>query len=233
VPQLIEVLASQHLSVRRKAPLALGRIGPQAKRAVPALVRLLEDDDSGVRVNAAAALWQIARDPRGIDALEEAIRQGTYTEPYKAAVALGRLGPDAETAVPVLIAALGHADEDVRRASARALGQIGPAAIPAVQQALAAPQEPVRRYAVQALGWIGPPALPALIEALDNNDAPVRASAARELGRLGPEASAARPALVEAVDDPDPKVRAAAARALGRIGPVRDGQPPARDSSVE
>ena len=43
-----------------------------------------------------------------------------------------RIGPEAKEAVPALIARLDDPDEEVRQASARALGQVGPAAAPAV-----------------------------------------------------------------------------------------------------
>jgi len=142
VPRLIETLESKPqpvASVRRTVPEALGNMGPAAKAAVPTLVKLLDDEDRGVRVNAAAALWKIARHERAIPALVAMLRSGTGTLPYKAAVALGELGPEAERAVTALIDALRHPQEDVPRAAARALGQIGPTTIPALEKALSDP----------------------------------------------------------------------------------------------
>ncbi len=236
VPRLVETLRSQPppvVSVRRTVPQALGRIGPAARPAVPELLKLLDDEDRAVRVNAAAALWRIAEHERAIPALVAMLRTGTGTLPYKAAVALGKLGAPQKgdaalfraeesrvpffEVIPALIESLGHADDDVRRAAGRSLGQLGPTTIPALRQALDHAQAPVRRHAVVALGWIGEPAVPALIEALKNDLPPVRLTAARELGRLGPAAAEARGALIEAVDDPDPQVRAAAAKALSSL----------------
>jgi HEAT repeat protein len=228
VPRLIATLKSKPMpvvSVRRTVPVALGKIGPAAKPAVPGLVGLLGDADWGVRVNAAAALWRIDRHARAIPALVDMLRFSTGTGPYKAAVALGSLGPEAEPAVAGLIGALRHTDADVRRAAARARGQNCPAALAALEEALTDPDESTRRYAVEALGWIGQPAVPALIEVLGNDNAQGRLTAARALGRLGPEAKSAAPALLESVDDADPEVRAAAAAALGQIGGVAEGEP--------
>jgi hypothetical protein len=51
----------------------------------------------------------------------------------EAVVALSRIGPEAQAAVPRLIAlAQGDPDEAIRKSAVRALGQIGPAAAPAV-----------------------------------------------------------------------------------------------------
>ena len=48
-------------AVRSSAAGALGKIGPLAKEAVPALKKALEDDDAGVREAAAEALRKIQR----------------------------------------------------------------------------------------------------------------------------------------------------------------------------
>lgn len=229
VPRLIATLESKPVpvvSVRRTVPVALGQIGPAAKPAAPVLVKLLDDEDRGVRVNAAAALWKIDRHDRAIPALVNMLRFSTGTGPYKAAVALGSLGPEAEPAAGALIAALRHTNADVPRAAARALGRIGLPVIPALKEALTDPNDSTRRYAVESLGWIGPPAVPMLIEALRNDNSLVRITAARALGRLGPEAKLAAPALLEPVDDPDAQVCSAAAAALIAIGRAPEGEPP-------
>lgn len=76
------------------------------------------------------ALARIGRD--AVPALVEALGDRNVQVRRQAALALGRIGPDAEQAVPALSAALGDGDEQVRRNAARALGQIGPAAKEAI-----------------------------------------------------------------------------------------------------
>jgi HEAT repeat protein len=217
VPLLIETLQSQLMSVRRNASEALGMIGAEAEPAVDGLTRLLEDKDSEVRVNAAVALWRINKHAKAVPALRDMLARGQGPAPYLAASALGQIGAETEDALSPLAAALGHADADVRRAAARALGQIGPKAVPVIKQALSSPSEEARRGAVEALGWMGSLAVPELIAALKNDRPAARRAAARALGRLGAEAKLGESALLEAVDDSDPNVRATAADALRKV----------------
>ncbi len=58
-------LESGDFTVRRCAARALGRIGPKAKNAVPALLRALEDSEPTVRDAAKVALGRI--DPAALD----------------------------------------------------------------------------------------------------------------------------------------------------------------------
>ena len=248
VPLLIDTLTSKHVSVRRNSPLALAAIGgDEAKKAVPLIAKLLDDEDAGVEAAAAVAIWQLDRDPRALSKLVAMLEKGKDAAPYQAAVALGRLGPDVgrianpssnhvdlhdelqihpmekPTDIPspilaALVEALHHPDEDVRHAAARSLGGLGSSALPAIQEAMAGKDAQTSQEAAEALGFLGSPAVPALTAALRHADPQVRRIAARALGRLGREAKEARPALVEAASDPDPAVRDTAAEALKRIG---------------
>jgi HEAT repeat protein len=219
VPLLIDTLTSKHVSVRRNSPLALAAIGgEEARKGVSAIARLLDDEDAGVQAAAALALWQLDRDPRAVAKLAEMLEKGKGEAPYQAAVALGRLGPEAAGALGALVGALHHADEDVRRAAARTLGGIGPSALPAIEEALASKDTRASREAAEALGFLGSAAIPALTAALRHADPQVRRIAARALGRLFPQAHEVRSALVEAASDPDPSVRDTAAEALKQVG---------------
>ncbi len=223
VPLLIDTLTSKQVSVRRNSPLALAAIGgEEAKKAVGAIAGLLDDEDAGVQAAAALAVWQLDRDPRAVPKLAEMLENGKDAAPYQAAVALGQLGPEAAGALGALLGALGHADEDVRRAAARVLGGIGPPALPAIEGAMAGKDARTSREAAEALGYLGSAAIPALAAALRHADPQVRRVAARALGRLGPQARQARSALLEAVSDPDPAVRDTAADALKRVGMAAD-----------
>jgi HEAT repeat protein len=59
VSTLAEGLKSSEAPVRMKSAEALGRIGPDAKAALPQLTRLLKDNDVEVRAAADRAIEQI------------------------------------------------------------------------------------------------------------------------------------------------------------------------------
>jgi HEAT repeat protein len=114
VPALIQALSDNldWLSPREYAARALGEIGPEAGEAVPALTRVLTESDAAAEAKPASTRerW------RGYHAQMRAA----------AAEALGKIGPEAKEAVPVLREALEDKDEGVRQAAAEALQRIQP-----------------------------------------------------------------------------------------------------------
>ena len=128
-----------------------------------------------------------------------------------------------KTVVSKLIIALKDSDSDVRKASADALGKIGPAAkkaVPALIAVLRDSNWKVHKTSADALGKIGLEAVPALIAALKDSNWIVRYASADALGKIGPSAKEAVPALIAALKDNDSywQARSAAAEALGKIG---------------
>lgn len=86
---------------------------------------------------AADALARIGT--QAVPALIEALHDNKPRVRELAALALARMGPEAESSVPELIVALQDSDLEVQRSAARALGQIGPEAnqaIPALLQTI-------------------------------------------------------------------------------------------------
>jgi HEAT repeat protein len=65
VAALVEAMKDSD-DVRQRAIRALGRIGPRAKAAVPALSQALKDKNAQVRKVAADALRKIDRDEAGV-----------------------------------------------------------------------------------------------------------------------------------------------------------------------
>ncbi|MET7393518.1 hypothetical protein ABZS66_08500 [Dactylosporangium sp. NPDC005572] len=104
--------------------ITLGRIGPDAAAAVPALRAMLDRDDGVVEAVAAVALWQITGEAR--QAVELLARH--LDEPWDAttvaADAAGRLGP-AGAALEAPLRALIDADnDDIHVAAAQALWRV-------------------------------------------------------------------------------------------------------------
>jgi HEAT repeat protein len=129
VPELIKCLKDQRPDSRLFACTILGRIGPDAARAVSALASALSDKTPDVAVAAATALGRIGEDARtAVSPLTAALKHDNWRVRMSAATALGEIGPAARAAVRGLAALLEDADWQVRRAAATALGRMGSAA---------------------------------------------------------------------------------------------------------
>jgi HEAT repeat protein len=155
---LMRVLGDPDGLVRARAAWWLAQHGPKAGAGVDALLEALTDEDSSVGVAAAEALWRIRRHPAVLPALVAALEDPDSWARSRAAEALGRMGADAEAAVPALVLAL---REEEGRAAADALRQLGPAAaagVPALAAMLTEEVEFLRWNAAWALGGIGPAA---------------------------------------------------------------------------
>ena len=212
--------------VRACAARVLGRYGPIASDAVPALIVALEDGSTrGAAVNALVRIGPEAR--AAIPALEE-LTGSTDTGLASLAVnALGRIGPEARAAIPALEELTGSTDTGLASLARFALMKIDPKGhpieesekVPAFTAVLA--DEDFRMEAAAALGEIGPDAraaTPQLLKLLEDRSGEVRAAAARALGRIKPDAEQ----LLKLLEDRSGEVRAAAARALGRIKPAAE-----------
>jgi HEAT repeat protein len=144
-------LKDKDRGVRVQAAIALGKIGPRARNAVPALFEALKDPQiyeasmealeiigldskeaipaliealkcKDLRTFAAERLLNI-----GTDAVPELIKalEGDYGPVREyAAWILGKMGPDAEEAIPALTRALWDKDKRVRGTAQKALQEI-------------------------------------------------------------------------------------------------------------
>ncbi len=150
----------------------------------------------------------------------------------QAAVTLGRWGPPAVTAIPVLGDLLSEADRDAEEATVfwalKALSLFGPDASPVgskVATLLRDERRPVeqRLAAMECLSQTGtayPPGITALTQSAQAGNSPVLQRAAIEaLGLFRGGAPSAVPVLIRALDAPDADIRREAATALGRHGP--------------
>ena len=230
VHPLAEALNDEDPIVDSLAAQALGKIGPNAKAAVPALLEGLYDEDKDPIVGscAAEALGKIG--PHAVPALVEALNNEHEDVRRHAARALGEIGPDAKAAVPVLLEVLNDEDEDVCECAAEALGKIGPdakAAVPILTEVLKRSSS-VAIYAQYALAQItGTPQnyIAALVGLLQDRqyrkydeDHDWWYGSAVDIPRLLMEiGKAAIPAVLEALQDEEPFVRRSAVRTLVEI----------------
>ena len=124
MPDLISALESDNSDDRGSSAQALGAIGMETEEVVSALEVLLEDEAQENRVHAAEALWRINRHPKSLPTLQIALQDRDEWAAVFAALALGKIGPDAITAVPTLQAALREQNFRVRYAIRKALPKI-------------------------------------------------------------------------------------------------------------
>jgi len=148
---LADVMPHPPATLQAIAAKALGKIGSEARAAVPSLVKAMDDREIMVRIAAAEALGEIGpKDPAVLPALARAMT-GKVDENLaeQAASALGAIG---EASITFLVSALRDRDPDVRARAARALTQMGKAAtgaLPALERAVAADDDPDATQAIE------------------------------------------------------------------------------------
>jgi HEAT repeat protein len=222
--------------VRREAAGALGRLGREARTAVPDLAQALQDPHPKVRLAAALALQTIGPDARSaIPELMEALKATNLFFCRLVAKTLVQIGP---AAVPDLVAALNHRDRFVRREAAWAIGQLGPLArlaVPTLIDVLSpsgmAPSVPVappryERSTEDAQTRVTPIQLVKRDpQAPDDASQPASADATfclyvvRALGSMAAEAQPAVPVLTTLRATADAKLREAVEQTLDQIRP--------------
>jgi HEAT repeat protein len=217
LPELMRILQSEDPVMRKTAAFALGAMGAEAKRAVPLLIEQ-QEEDALVHIGAPAV-------PELIHALNNSATR------WFALGVLGKLGPQANEAIPQLEHALYDNDKSVRFLAIRALARIGKEAAPQLQQALIISRtifddENVRLVALETLGNLGSEAKEAftslLIELEEETNPGLIATITRALPNFG--TPAVEPLISELFDD-KPHVRDAAVSALGNIGDKRAIEP--------
>jgi len=223
----LQQLKSSKWEARAEAARKLG--AAKEKKAVPALIEFLSDENKEVRKAVIEALGTIAH-PAAAEPLSSTLaslparakerksnvdKKEELAEYESLAAALGAIGTPAAGSV---IKVLGAREQEPRRWAACALGLIkDPQAIDPLAERLDDARSDVRKAAAHALGCIGHQrALEPLINTLAHKDPETRRAAADALGAIkSPEAV---PQLGRALNDPAEAVQLAAIDALKTIG---------------
>jgi len=192
--ELKTLLTNSNPAIRRRAALAVGRIG--AEDSVPSLINLLSEDKSAaVRATAAFALGEV-ESAAGADALLQALKREGESDLVRAKTveALGKIA----AALP---------KEQQTRAS-----ELGLAVINSMKTAV---DRQLLLLGITALLRSHPTeAGPVLGQLMSSKDSRIRGDAANALARLkAKDANEQLRSILKA--DPDPVVRANAARVLG------------------
>jgi HEAT repeat protein len=237
---LADRLQSGDLAARLVSLYLLGRLGPLARPAVPAIVRAMTSPDALKQEFFFMRRFSPGMDGfinvEGIPDSGEKHRTPSRLCPLGADV-LGKIGPEADRqAVDVLLGMLRLEDESQRLRAGDALGALGPRASAVIPTLLELAER-------ERSDWLasGPPAVwrllgalkqvsagddprlvAALLRMLKSTNSTQRCGAANIFEGLDPPSVLAVPALIEALRDDAQAVRGSAAHALGRYdGPER------------
>jgi HEAT repeat protein len=223
LPVMIELVMKEKDGQVRLAVLdAITSLGRDAEAAVPSLVHTLRTDYGGQRLEeshqdyrSALALAAIGKPAvEGLRGLLKERKEGVRAE---VAMSLGRIGPDAEAAVPDLVLLLRDDSARVRREASRALGLIGPAAVDALVAASKDRNVVVREGAVEGLGFssaLDDRGNRALLVSAKDGAPEVRAAAVRSLAKLRLPDDAVVPIVRENLRHEDERARLAAVSLL-------------------
>ena len=171
----------------------LAAIGPRAKAAVPMLISLIETTKPGDPMRAQvfraiAAMGRAARPalPSLVKALTEEHERRSYMVD-SAILAVGAVGPDAASAVPLIVEAAEKSpfSPGPRESALWAIGNIGPGAKSAIPFII----RDLRKFThekrvVESLVRIGPVCIPAVMPLLGDEDARVASTAIIALARI-------------------------------------------------
>jgi HEAT repeat protein len=221
---LLNALQDSDPQVRSAGVEALGKHGELRQAACPALLALLGDSNRDVRARLAGALPQVAgAGQKVIDGLGRLLQDDEGAVQCAAAQALGKLGPAAAAAGPLLLQGVKAGEAAFREHALRAVVLIQPPeAVEAFSAGLKDPQEEVRKLATAGLmkaAAIPDEIVPDLVEALRDPEIQVRSNAAHALARLKSVPAEAVPLLVECLSNPDDGLRRNAVLALRAASP--------------
>jgi len=265
IPHLIEMLTEERPSLPLTEPdgrpryngdpypmylvfiaSALGRFGPDARDAVPALIKLyragnfdnepprstmpfLGNDGYShavtTRMAAVEALGQIGVVTDDVlQIFTEGIKDEQDGLAQCAFRALRRIGPKGIAALPELIRALNDEYEVISLSAAATIKEIGPdarAAEPTLVDMLSNHENARKRmFATYPLSVMGsePGVITALVKAMNDDDEGVRCAAIRAFSTIGLEDDEAVSVIFSALQDDSEEVRLAAASVLAEAG---------------
>ncbi len=204
VPELLRIMKEGTEAQRVYAGIVLGKMGLNARGAIPDLKEIVLNDEGFAGIAAAQALVGIGRDgvTQLLSVLDASPGPGAR---QRVAVGLGAVTGDSQPlAAEQLGRLLRDQPEDVRRQAELSLKSLGPAALKTIREAMRDPDASVRAYAASAAEDPKFSQLvPDLIDLLHDKKPDVVTAAAFALGQIGASARAALSPLVDVAKDND------------------------------
>lgn len=205
---------------------ALTAMGPAAAPAAAELALSMKTSFGGSRTEKAhqdyrAALALAAIGKPAVEPLRELVADDATKENVRAEaiMALGRIGADAQAAIPAVVPYLGHESARLRGDAVQALGSIGPAAVPALLEAAGHQKPGTRADAVAALALTESHAksvVDAMLQAGRDAEAAVRIAAIDAIASCELPVETALTGLRQALADDDAAVKRAAVRLISK-----------------
>ena len=212
---------------RESAAHALGLLGPQARNAIPALIRALRDKEGRVHVEASWALSRIG--PEAVPALVVALQDKDARARQAAIGSLSQIGLASRLALPELVQRLEDTDEPVRNSAAYALSTLG---LPGVFALIAVTEQGSTNARHAASNILAAPYLSlrnaeSELYLMAQEPSPTRRrQAIRALAYIHVAGDLAVHTAIFALQDPALEVRLAAIETLGNLGSRSQGSIP-------
>lgn len=245
ISSVIEKLSHNDENVRKDAAYTLGKLGPDAKIAIPLLIKTLKDEKADVREAAVYALGCIGQEAKTIvPVLIDLLKDENFGVRKTAESALGNIGV---ATIPAILNTLKDEtssfsfldkEKPIRKAARKIFKRIGSSAVPALVEALK--DDTVRLAAIDALGFVGHEAksvLPALIEVLKGDNADVLDATADALRKIDLERETVNliiDILIKALKNKNyDNIRREAAHALSYFFPENETAVPALTEALK
>jgi HEAT repeat protein len=223
IDRLINALSHEDPKVWKEALVTLRKLGPKAKKAIPALGDMLADEEKG-KAHAFVINTLVAIGPESVPSLAEGVRVKSASNRSRALKALGKFGPKSKDAVPAVLEALEDKEKKIRSLAAGTLPKIGARGAEvglALARILADEQRSVRSAASKSLSEIrirSTEVIEAVVAHLEDSDSKIRRQAAIALGGIGKASKGALPTLKQMAEhDENSAVRMSCRRAVTRI----------------
>ena len=223
LPAMIDRLEKEKDGQVRLAVLdAISALGSDAATAVPAALQTLRTDVGGrgeeaLHQDYRSALALAAIGKPAVEGLRGLLKEKKVSVRAESAMALGRIGKDAEAAIPELVGLLADKNERIGREASLALGRIGTAAVDPLISTAAHKDPNIRAYAVAGLGNLAGPGSKvqeAVLKCTRDEAAVVRLEAVTALARLKASDDILLPILSENLRHDDERVRLAVVNVL-------------------
>ncbi len=237
VRELVSSLDDKNLEHVKRSIHRLGRIGPDAVAALPALEQLQQHSDGYVRVHAALAVCRVdSITPEAMDTLTSCLKSSDSGLRSFSAAVIAELGPQKGETLEVLAEMLDDRDAYVRLHVAEVLiryDEWSEQSLKTLLGCLKHRDENIRwltAYSLAELAPQTPDAVDGLAKCLEDESVKVQIGAAYALGEIGPLSRAAMKDLRKHQKDANPELRAAVVYALEQIegGPAPEVKQSAR-----